>query len=91
MAIGTAPRLRVEMIGGFTAHMNGVAITVDMWPSRRFAELVQLLALARGHRPPRDRVMESLRTVAFTACSGTVDSLAGSVEVLDRGIGRPTL
>ena len=53
-------QLRVEMIGGFTARMNGRVITDDMWPGRRSAELVQLLALARGHRLPRDQVMEAL-------------------------------
>lgn len=48
------------MLGQFTVHVDGRSISHDMWPGRRSAELIQLLALAPGHRLARDQVMEAM-------------------------------
>ena len=51
---------RVELLGGFRVHVDGRLVGADSWPSRRSAELVQLLALADGHRLTRDQVIDAL-------------------------------
>jgi DNA-binding SARP family transcriptional activator len=52
--------VRLEMLGGFRVLLGGRAVAQDGWPARRAAELVQLLALADGHRRLRDHVIEAL-------------------------------
>jgi DNA-binding SARP family transcriptional activator len=47
--------VRIEMLGGF--RVDGAELD---WTTRRAAELVQLLALADGHRLPRDQAIEAL-------------------------------
>jgi DNA-binding SARP family transcriptional activator/tetratricopeptide (TPR) repeat protein len=53
------PRVELRLLGGFGVHVDGVAIG-DRWPTRRASELVQLLAIAPGHRLVRDEVIEAL-------------------------------
>ncbi|MFL5824943.1 MAG: ATP-binding protein [Thermoleophilaceae bacterium] len=50
--------VRIELLGRFRVAIGGDE--VDAWPGRRAAELVQLLALADGHRLTRDQVIEGL-------------------------------
>jgi DNA-binding SARP family transcriptional activator/tetratricopeptide (TPR) repeat protein len=52
--------VRIELLGGFRVAINGDEVAADGWPGRRAAELVQLLALADGHRLTRDQVVEAL-------------------------------
>lgn len=52
--------VRLELLGGFRAYVGDRAVGPDDWPSRRAAELVQLLALADGHRLTRDQVIDAL-------------------------------
>jgi DNA-binding SARP family transcriptional activator len=52
--------VRLEMLGRFRVLLGGRAVAQDGWPVRRAAELVQLLALADGHRRLRDHVIEAL-------------------------------
>ena len=52
--------LRIRLLGSFDVSIDGRAVGSDGWPSRRSAELVQLLALSDGHRLTRDQVMEAL-------------------------------
>ena len=52
--------VRVELLGGFRVHVDGRLVGTDSWPSRRSAELVQLLALTDGHRLTRDQVIDAL-------------------------------
>ena len=42
---------------GFRVVVDGAEVA---WPTRRAAELVQLLALAEGHRLPRDEAIDAL-------------------------------
>lgn len=61
MAHASCPAdLRLELLGGFRAQIAGRAVPDDVWPSRRAVELVQLLALADGHRLLRDQVLDAL-------------------------------
>ena len=52
--------VRIELLGGFRVAIGGDEVVTDAWPGRRAAELVQLLALADGHRLMRDQVVEAL-------------------------------
>jgi DNA-binding SARP family transcriptional activator/tetratricopeptide (TPR) repeat protein len=54
-----ADQVRIRLLGGFSVELPG-GITVAEWPSRRAAELVQLLALAPGARLTRDEVIDAL-------------------------------
>lgn len=50
----------VEMLGRFRVSVSGTEIPATAWPSRRSAELVQLLALTDGFQLPREHVMDAL-------------------------------
>lgn len=52
--------VRLELLGGFTVIIEGREVTNTAWPSRRSAELVQLLALADRHRLLREQAIEAL-------------------------------
>ncbi len=52
--------VRIELLGRFRVAVSGDEVTADVWPGRRSAELVQLLALADRHRLARDQVIEAL-------------------------------
>jgi DNA-binding SARP family transcriptional activator len=52
--------VRLELLGGFRVVLDGRVVRDAAWPSRRSAELVQLLALAPGRRLLRDQVCEAL-------------------------------
>ena len=47
-------------MGGFGVTVDGREVAAEEWPTRRAAELVQLLALADGRRLPRERVIDAL-------------------------------
>lgn len=55
-----AGRLSVQLLGGFTVSIEGVALAAERWPSLRSAQLVQLLCLAPQRRLTRDRVIDAL-------------------------------
>lgn len=52
--------VRIELLGRFRVLRSGHEAAGNGWPGRRAAELVQLLALAEGHRRLRDQVIEAL-------------------------------
>jgi DNA-binding SARP family transcriptional activator len=52
--------VRIQLLGGFRVTVGDDEVAADAWPGRRAAELVQLLALADGHRLTRDQVVEAL-------------------------------
>lgn len=52
--------VRIEVLGRFRVVVGGREIAEGQWPARRARELVALLALADGHRLPRDWVIEQL-------------------------------
>jgi hypothetical protein len=53
-------QLEVRLLGRFEALVDSRPVPVGAWAQRRAADLVKLLALAPGHRMPRDEVLEML-------------------------------
>jgi DNA-binding SARP family transcriptional activator len=52
--------LEVRLLGGFQVLRDGGLVPQEAWQHRRGAELVKVLALARGHRLHREQVIEAL-------------------------------
>jgi len=61
----------IELLGRFAVAIDGVPISGDAWRSRRAADVVKLLGLARDHRMNRVEVMESLWPESDPDASGT--------------------
>src|SRR5205085_2509172 len=53
-------QLHVRLLGRFEVLVDLQPVPADAWAQRRAADLVKLLALAPGHRMPRDEVLETL-------------------------------
>ena len=53
-------RLEVRLLGGFGVLVDSRPVPADAWAQRRATDLVKLLALAPGHRMPRDQVLDAL-------------------------------
>src|SRR5829696_1989825 len=53
-------QLEVRLLGGFEVLVDSRPVAGDAWAQRRAADLVKVLALAPGHRMPRDEVLELL-------------------------------
>jgi DNA-binding SARP family transcriptional activator/tetratricopeptide (TPR) repeat protein len=54
------PRVQIRLLGTFSVSVDGRDVAQAQWPSLRSAQLVQLLGLARGHRLPREQVIDTL-------------------------------
>lgn len=52
--------VRIELLGRFRVVVGADEVVAGVWPGRRAAELVALLALTDGHRLTRDQVVEAL-------------------------------
>jgi predicted ATPase/DNA-binding SARP family transcriptional activator/DNA-binding CsgD family transcriptional regulator len=52
--------MRIWLLGGFRVSVGPRSIAGEAWRLRKAASLLKLLALAPGHRLPRERVMEVL-------------------------------
>ncbi len=52
--------VQVDLMGEFRVRVDGREFQTVAWPTRRAAELVQLLALSEGRRLPRERAIEAL-------------------------------
>jgi len=53
-------QLEIRLLGRFEVLVDSRAVPADAWPQRRAADLVKVLALAPGHRMPRDAVLDAL-------------------------------
>jgi DNA-binding SARP family transcriptional activator/tetratricopeptide (TPR) repeat protein len=53
-------QLEIRLLGRFEVLVDSRLVPAEAWPQRRAADLVKVLALAPGHRMPRDEVLESL-------------------------------
>ena len=53
-------KIDVCLLGRFEVRVDGVAVPRAAWTHGRARDLVKLLALAPGHRLPRDRVVDEL-------------------------------
>ena len=57
---GAAEAVRVRLLGGFSVSVGSRGVEADGWRRRSAASLVKVLALARGHRLRRDRMLDLL-------------------------------
>jgi len=57
---GAAEAVRVRLLGGFSVSVGSRGVEADGWRRRSAASLVKVLALARGHRLRRDRILDLL-------------------------------
>src|SRR5688572_11860550 len=57
---GTAPELRIQLLGGFKVDVGPRPIHDAEWRLRKTKNLVKLLALAPGHQLHREQLMEVL-------------------------------
>src|SRR5436305_8984189 len=81
--------VNVNLLGGFAAAVDGVAVPDTAWRLKKARELVKLLALARGHRLHRDQAMDVLwRDLAPSAAA---NNLHQAVRVARRALGADTI
>ncbi|HQR28482.1 MAG TPA: BTAD domain-containing putative transcriptional regulator, partial [Nocardioides sp.] len=59
-ALASEPRVRIEVLGGFTVTVDGAPVPVTAWRSRQARTLVKLLAARRGRPLTRSAVCELL-------------------------------
>ena len=52
--------VRLRLLGGFEAAVDGEVVLADAWRLKKARELVKLLALAPGHRLHREQAMDVL-------------------------------
>ena len=77
--------VRVSLLGGFAASVDGVPVADSAWRLKKARELVKLLALARAHRLHREVVMDELwRDLAPAAAA---NNLHQAVHVARRALG----
>jgi DNA-binding SARP family transcriptional activator len=56
-----APKpLRIELLGGFRVRVGDDLLPAEAWRRRKVRRLVELLALAHGHRLHREQLMDRL-------------------------------
>jgi DNA-binding SARP family transcriptional activator len=53
-------KLEIDLLGGFVARVDGRTIDPAVWRLRKAAQLVKLLALARGHALHREQLFDLL-------------------------------
>ena len=53
-------QLDIRLLGRFEVVVDSRPVPATAWPQRRATDLVKVLALAPGHRLPRDEVLETL-------------------------------
>jgi predicted ATPase/DNA-binding SARP family transcriptional activator/DNA-binding CsgD family transcriptional regulator len=58
--VGEPEAVRVRLLGGFGVSVGSRNIAEEGWRLKKAASLVKLLALAKGHRLHRERVMAAL-------------------------------
>lgn len=60
MALSTHAHVYVRLFGGFEVMIDGHPVAAQAWRRRQAASLVKMLALHRGHRMPREQVIDAL-------------------------------
>src|SRR5919198_4884588 len=63
--------VEINLLGRFSAEVDGLPISGDAWRSRRAADVLKLLALAPAHRMHRSEVMEALWPESDPEASGS--------------------
>jgi DNA-binding SARP family transcriptional activator len=57
-AAGSAPRVEVTLLGGFSVAVDGVPVAAPSWARRHAAALVKVLAMAPGRRLHREQLID---------------------------------
>jgi predicted ATPase len=76
--------VRVTLLGGFAAAVDGTPVPESAWRLRKARELVKLLALAQGHRLHREQAMDVLWPDRDPAAA--VNNLHQAVHVARRAL-----
>ena len=77
--------VRIGLLGGFRVSVGGRTIGEDAWRLRKAASLTKLLALTKGHRLHRERVMFLLwPDLAKKAAS---NNLRGTIHAVRKALG----
>jgi len=86
---GSTPALRCFLLGGFRVLVGTRAVADDEWRLLKARALVKLLALAPGHRFPREQLMDTLWPEADAAAARRNFNYALHVarHALDRAAG----
>lgn len=80
--------VRIGLLGGFRVSVGSTTIEEGAWRLRKAASLVKLLAMAKGHRLHRERVMDLLwPDLGAKAAS---NNLRGALHVVRRTFGSHT-
>src|SRR5829696_7402808 len=74
--------VRIRLLGGFRVSVGTRTIEEGAWRLRKAASLVKLLALARGHRLHRERVMDLLWPELGAKAAS--NNLRGALHVIRR-------
>src|SRR3954470_19087863 len=78
--------VRVTLLGGFAAAVDGAAVPETAWRLKKARELVKLLALAPGHRLHREQAMDVLWRERGPAAAA--NNLHQAVHVARRALDR---
>src|SRR3954453_7402372 len=81
--------VRVSLLGGFAATVDGVDVPDGAWRLKKARELVKLLALASGNRLHREVAMDVLWPQL--APSAAANNLNQAVHVARRALGSETI
>ncbi len=79
----------LNLLGGFTASVDGVDVRDSAWRLKKARELVKLLALASGNRLHREVAMDVLWP--HLAPSAAANNLNQAVHVARRALGSETI
>lgn len=79
------PEVRVRLLGGFAASVNGEPVPERAWRLKKARELVKLLALSPGHRLHREQAMDELWRDRDPAAAA--NNLHQAVYVVRRALG----
>src|SRR4051794_22358243 len=81
--------VRVSLLGGFAASVDGVEVPDSVWRLKKARELVKLLALASGNRLHREVAMDVLWPELGP--SAAANNLNQAVHVARRALGADTI
>src|SRR5712671_5775831 len=79
------PEVTVNLLGGFTAAVDGVSVPSTAWRLKKARELVKLLALAPGRKLHREQAMDVLWRDREPAAAA--NNLNQAVHVARRALG----
>src|SRR5256885_6050057 len=83
--LGVVAEVRLPLLGGFAADVDGEPVPESAWRLKKARELVKLLALAPGHRLHREQVMDVLWRDRVPAAAA--NNLHQAVYVARRALG----